>query len=122
MGLVGDHITMSDFEQNDNRQFNALEVAILSRLPLTNILEFDRSPDNQPGDPEDRKLERVDLPGIANTWVSREFLSAEVSDAKLVLIVTHLKSSNGRVGASDRENAQKQSWWLPPLRSTYTRY
>jgi hypothetical protein len=122
MGLVGDHITMSDFEQNDNRQFNALEVAILSRLPLTNILEFDRSPDNQPGDPEDRKLERVDLPGIANTWVSREFLSAEVSDAKLVLIVTHLKSSNGRVGASDRENAQKRSWWLPPLRSTYTRY
>jgi endonuclease/exonuclease/phosphatase family metal-dependent hydrolase len=107
MGLEGYHIVMSDFEQNDNGQFNALEVAIISRLPLEKVIEFDRSPDNQSGDPEERKLERVDLPGIAETGASRGFLYAEVPEAQLVLIVTHLKSS-GRVGEPDRENAQKR--------------
>jgi endonuclease/exonuclease/phosphatase family metal-dependent hydrolase len=108
MGLTGYHIAMSDFEQNDLGEFNALEVAILSRFPLENVLEFDRSPDNQPGDPAEQKLERVDLPGIAETGTSRGFLYAEVPHAKLSLIVTHLKSSNGQVGHSDRQNAQKR--------------
>jgi endonuclease/exonuclease/phosphatase family metal-dependent hydrolase len=108
MGLTGYHLAMSDFEQNDLGEFNALEVAILSRFPLDNVLEFDRSPDNQPGDPAEQKLERVDLPGIAETGTSRGFLAADVPHAKLRLIVTHLKSSNGQVGNPDRQNAQKR--------------
>jgi endonuclease/exonuclease/phosphatase family metal-dependent hydrolase len=92
MGLEGYHIVMSDFEQNDGGEFNALEVAIISRLPVANVLEFDRSPDNQPGDPAEQKLERVDLLGIAETGVSRGFLYAEVPEVNLTLIVTHLKS------------------------------
>jgi endonuclease/exonuclease/phosphatase family metal-dependent hydrolase len=108
MGLEGYHIVMSDFEQNDGGAFNALEVAIISRLPVANVLEFDRSPDNQPGDPAEQKLERVDLPGIAETGVSRGFLYAEVPEVNLTLIVTHLKSSNGLVGEPDRQNAQKR--------------
>ena len=108
MGLDGYHIAMSDFEQNDNGQFNALEVAIISRLPLTKIIEFDHSPDNQAGDPDEQKLERVDLQGIAETGTSGGFLYAEVPEANLILIVTHLKSSNGRVGQSDRQNAQER--------------
>jgi endonuclease/exonuclease/phosphatase family metal-dependent hydrolase len=108
MGLTGYHLAMSDFEQHDLGEFNALEVAILSRFPLDNVLEFDRSPDNQAGDPAEQKLERVDLPGIAETGTSRGFLAADVPQAKLRLIVTHLKSSNGQVGNPDRQNAQKR--------------
>jgi endonuclease/exonuclease/phosphatase family metal-dependent hydrolase len=108
MGLTGYHLAMSDFEQNDLGEFNALEVAILSRFPLDNVLEFDRSPDNQPGDPAEQKLERVDLSGIAETGTSRGFLAADVPHVKLRLIVTHLKSSNGQVGNPDRQNAQKR--------------
>jgi endonuclease/exonuclease/phosphatase family metal-dependent hydrolase len=108
MGLEGYHIVMSDFEQNDSGRFNALEVAILSRLPLVNVLEFDRSPDNQTGDPDEQKLERVDLLGIAETGTSRGFLYAEAPEANLIVIVTHLKSSNGLIGEPDRQNAQKR--------------
>ena len=57
MGLEGYHIAISDFEQNDRGGYNALEVAIISRLPLGKVLEFDRSPDNQTGDPEERTIE-----------------------------------------------------------------
>ena len=105
----------SAMERDDNdtaissfgRGTNDLEVGIISRFPLTDIVEFDRSLDNS-GSVEEERLERVDLPGIANVGVGRGFLVAKVPDLKLFVIVTHLKSSRGQSGASDRENTQKR--------------
>ena len=84
-----------------------LEVGIISRFPLNNIVEFDRSPDNA-GDNTERRLERVDQPGIADVGVGRGFLVAEVSELNLFVIVSHFKSSRGQSGPSDFGNAQKR--------------
>ena len=84
-----------------------LEVGIISRFPLDNIVEFDRSPDNA-GDNIERRLERVDQPGIADVGVGRGFLVAEVPELNLFVIVSHFKSSRGQSGPSDFGNAQKR--------------
>ena len=105
----------SEMNRDDNdtaissfgRGSNNLEVGIISRFPITDIIEFDRSLDNS-GNIEEVRLERVDRRGIANVGVGRGFLVAKVPELKLFVIVTHLKSSRGASGASDRENAQKR--------------
>ncbi|MEM7758487.1 MAG: lamin tail domain-containing protein [Cyanobacteria bacterium P01_A01_bin.40] len=84
-----------------------LEVGIISRFPLTDIVEFDRSLDNS-GGVDERKLERVDIRGIANVGVGRGFLVAKIPQLQLFVVATHLKSSRGRSGDSDRNNAQKR--------------
>lgn len=94
---------MSSFDPGNN----GLEVAIISRYPLTDIVEFDRSVDNS-GGIEERKLERVAVEGIANTGVGRGFLVAQIPQLNLFVIATHLKSSRGRSGESDFSNAQKR--------------
>lgn len=94
---------MSSFDRGNN----GLEVGIISRYPLTNIVEYDRSLDGSGGIVE-RKLERVNVRGIADVGVGRGFLVAEVPELKLFVIATHLKSSRGRSGERDRSNAQKR--------------
>lgn len=46
-------------------EYSSLEVAILSRFPLANAVEFDRGTDgnSRSGYPPARRLERVDLDG-----------------------------------------------------------
>lgn len=87
---------------------NDLEVGIISRFPLENIVEFDRSPDNQTNLIREIRLERVNQRGIADVGVGRGFLVAEVPALKLYVIVTHLKSSRGASGPRDFNNAQKR--------------
>ena len=103
MGRADFFSAMSSFDAGNN----GLEVGIISRYPLTNIVEYDRSLDSS-GGIEERRLERVDLRGIADTGVGRGFLVAEVPERKLFVIATHLKSSRGRSGDRDRSNAQKR--------------
>ncbi|QDT14622.1 hypothetical protein [Alienimonas californiensis] len=75
-----EYVVVSDFNPNDDAQYSSLEVAILSRYPLRNAVEFDRGTDgnDRPGYPPERKLERVDLDGIADMGVGRGFLCADV--------------------------------------------
>ena len=87
---------------------NDLEVGIISRFPMTDIVEFDRSLDNSGNAITEIRLERVELPGIADVGVGRGFLVAKVPELKLFVIATHLKSSRGASGNSDRTNAQKR--------------
>lgn len=103
MGRDDNDTAISSFGSGNND----LEVGIISRFPLTDIVEFDRSPDNS-GSVKEVRLKRVDLQGIANVGVGRGFLVAKVPDLKLFVIVTHLKSSRRASGSSDRENAQKR--------------
>jgi len=103
-----EHVVVSDFNPNDDARYSSLEVAILSRFPLTEAVEFDRGTDgnSRPGYPRERKLERVDLDGIVDMGVGRGFLAADVP--ALVVAVTHLKSSSGRLGDADRDNVRKR--------------
>lgn len=120
--LVNEIKTQDDLEQlksqmnrDDNysaissfgRGNNDLEVGIISRFPLSDIVEFDRSLDSS-GSVKEVRLETVDLQGIANVGVGRGFLVAKIPALKLFAIVTHLKSSRGAIGDSDRSNAQKR--------------
>lgn len=84
-----------------------LEVGIISRFPMANLVEFDRSLDDSGVVPE-RRLERVALDGIADVGVGRGFLVAEIPELKLFVIVSHFKSSRGDSGPDDYENAEKR--------------
>ena len=110
MGYTGFHTACSDFSQNDNLGVNSLEVGIISRFPLTNVVEFDPSTDNtgQPGEPGEEPLVDIGVPGISNLQTSRGFLTADVADLGITLVCTHLKSSQRSSGQSDHDNAKKR--------------
>ena len=95
---------ISSFESGNGN----LEVGIISRFPLSEITEFDRSPDNFGNGINERRLERVTLDGIADVGVGRGFLVAKIPTLDLYVIVTHLKSSRGDSGRRDLSNAQKR--------------
>ncbi|MFH5804456.1 hypothetical protein [Alienimonas sp. DA493] len=57
---------------------------------------------------EERRLERVDLRGIAEEGVGRGFLAADVPELGLMAVATHLKSSGGKSGPEDYGNARKR--------------
>lgn len=111
MGFTDFHTACSDFHQNDSLTFSSLEVGIISKFPLTNVVEFDTSPDNtgDPGEPDEEHLERVNVPGIANVNPSRGFLTAHVPSLGVTLVCTHLKSSGGPV-AQEQDNAKKREF------------
>jgi endonuclease/exonuclease/phosphatase family metal-dependent hydrolase len=111
MGFTGFHTACSDFSQNDDNQFGSLEVGIISRFPLTNVLEFDQTTDNtgQPGEPAEQQLVVPIVPGIASVNTARGFLTADVPALGLTIAATHLKSSRGASpGLADHSNAQKR--------------
>ena len=111
MGYTGFHTACSDFAQNDNATFNSLEVGLISRHLLTNVLEFDQSPDNtgQAGEPDEQPLMVPTVPGLANVNTARGFLTADVPALGLTIAATHLKSSNGvSPGLADHNNSQKR--------------
>lgn len=105
MGLNNFHTAISTFQRGSNQ--GDLEVGIISRFPLTNIVEFDRSVDGA-GSITERRLERVDQRGIADVGVGRGFLVAEIDSFDLFVIVSHFKSSRGRSGEDDFSNAEKR--------------
>lgn len=106
MGRNNFSTAISSFSNGDNN----LEVGIISRFPLSEVIEFDPSPGNPVDGVTERSLERLDLPGIADVGVDRGFLVAKVPDLKTFFIVSHFKSSRGRSGPSDFENAQKREF------------
>lgn len=109
MGFTGFHTACSDFNQNDNDTFNSLEVGIISKFPLTNVVEFDVTPDQTGAadEPQEQPLEKVNLPGIADVQPGRGFLTAHIPSLGLTVVCTHLKSSGG--GQED-DNAKKREF------------
>lgn len=103
MGREDFATAVSSFDPGDR----GLEVGIISRYPIGEAIEYDRSVDNS-GNVEERRLERVDTNGIADVGVGRGFLVVEIPQQQLYVIATHLKSSRGRSGEGDRTNAQKR--------------
>jgi len=109
-GLDDYYFACSDFVQSDSETRNAFEVAIISRFPFDQVIEYDPSPDNNEWeeDPEEMAIEAQKKIGISEVGTSRGFLWANISDLKLTVFVVHLKSSLGRKGMADKSNAEKR--------------
>lgn len=110
MGLDGYHVYCSNFETNDAPSHSAFEVAVISRLPAFQAIEFDPTPDNS-GDEVD--LEESPMPkltklGLEDVSTSRGFLWVHFPQFRLTVMNVHLKSSGGSSGGSDRSNAAKR--------------
>lgn len=107
------HIACSDFNQTDDDQYASFEVGIISRYPLTQVVEYDISPDNQPygrrGEPAERLLTADSLLklGLDKADPGRGFLWARIDQLKLTLCATHLKSSRS---GSDLLNAMQREY------------
>jgi endonuclease/exonuclease/phosphatase family metal-dependent hydrolase len=110
MGLSSYWLAMSNFRQGDTTGHDDFEVAIASRFPLTNIMEFDPSPDNAPGDTPERKLSAPPLEGLKTPMTARGFLVARVDSLNLAVIGTHLKSSVGKGGLDDWKSSQQREF------------
>ena len=110
MGLKGYYIACSDFAI-DGKQFDSLEVAIVSAYPLLDVIEYDPTPDRH--GPDNANAVELQLPdvtsfGIRQENVGRGYLWASIPDLNLTVAVVHLKSSRGKDGREDVENALKR--------------
>ncbi len=112
MGFTSYYTACSDFVQDDSDTFNSLEVGVISRFPLSNVVEFDPSPDNMgtTGEPAEERLVNVGLRGVSNVTPPRGFFTVDVPAIGVTLVATHLKSSRGSAGAGDYENAKKREF------------
>ncbi|HWA97374.1 MAG TPA: endonuclease/exonuclease/phosphatase family protein [Pirellulales bacterium] len=113
MGLGEYEVVCSDFAPSDEPDFTALEVGIISRIPLSQVIEYDPSPDFVPGknSPPELLLEPQLKLGIRKPEGDiRGFLWARLDSIKTSVVVVHLKSSRGIDGPADYANAQKREF------------
>jgi len=110
MGLDGYFTACSDFNQNDDGEYNALEVAFISKYDYGEVIEYDQTLDNvtSEGDPTEEQLSIPAGLQIENVNVGRGYLWATIPELEIAVAGVHLKSSSGRVGQSDASNAKKR--------------
>lgn len=108
MGLHDFHVVVSDFAPGDGSSRRDFEVAILSRFPVTQAIEYDPIPDvSEPG-VEELPLTALVKVGVARAATSRGVLWCRIAEVKLTVACLHLKSSGGSSGAADLGNAAKR--------------
>lgn len=115
MGLDGYYVACSNFNPSDEPDFTALEVAVLSRWPFTQVIEYDPTPDNNlaEGDPDELPVSaslKLGIPAPTDLAGTRGFLWARIADVRLTVVGVHLKSSRGVDGEADRENARRREF------------
>ncbi|HEX4129073.1 MAG TPA: endonuclease/exonuclease/phosphatase family protein [Pirellulales bacterium] len=113
VGLDGYEAVCSDFTPSDEPDFSAFEVGIVSRWPLSEVIEYDPSPDYVAGKdaPPELLLEPQWKLGIRKPADDvRGFLWARIDALKTTFAVVHLKSSRGANGPDDYSNAQKREF------------
>jgi endonuclease/exonuclease/phosphatase family metal-dependent hydrolase len=110
MGLDGFYVYCSNFETSDAPSHNAFEVAIISRLPAFQVIEFDPTPDNSDDehDSEESPMPKLIKLGLQDVSTSRGLLWAHYPKVRLTIANVHLKSSGGASGGSDHSNAAKR--------------
>lgn len=115
MHLKGYYIACSDFNQRDDQRYNSFEVAVISKFPISSILEYDPLPDNELKlDPQEIKLQPSWELGMPAMLTYRGFLWLKIEKPKLTLVVTHLKSSRGYVGKRMRKTPLSVNMLLLP--------
>ncbi len=109
-GDVFPHIACSNFEPSDEPKHTNFEVAIISKFPLSQVIEYDPKLDRNKGqnDPVEARLEPTPEIKINEVRASRGYLWAMLADIKLTVAVLHLKSSLGESGQDDLEHAKKR--------------
>ncbi len=115
MGLHDYHIAVSDFNPADPGDFTGLEVAVLSRFPITQAIEYDPTPDNH-GKPN--SLPELPIMPLAKLGMTtpeqdeqiRGFLWVRIDALRLTVVGVHLKSSRGADGEEDVENAVRREF------------
>jgi exonuclease III len=105
LGLEGYETVISDFSE-DGKGFYSLEVGAISRYPLDQIVEYDPIPDGRPAG--EKPIEVLTDYGIEAAKVYRGILSFEIKGTDFRLFNIHLKSSRGKVGKGDWDNAKKR--------------
>ncbi len=106
MDRSGHHSVISSFDRGEGTR----EVAIISRFPLTDVVEYDPTPEGA-GDGmsfAEQPLDHINVPGISDVNVGRGFLVARIPALEVIVVNTHLKSSQKKSGRADRKNAQKR--------------
>lgn len=118
--LMGfDHFASSNFKptESSNTDRGSFEVGVLSKYPITKVIEYDPSIDKTYRYAEERELHPFMKGAVADVGTSRGFLWVEIEEINLIAIGVHLKSSSGRDGSSDKSNAQKRELVMATLAS-----
>ncbi len=103
------YVVCSDFNQDDNEERASFEVAIISKHPFGQVLEFDPTPDNASLKTEPPEARLVKVAGVSSISTSRGYLWAEIPDLGLTVANVHLKSSRGENKCGERRaNARKR--------------
>ncbi|MBN8625504.1 MAG: endonuclease/exonuclease/phosphatase family protein [Planctomycetes bacterium] len=115
MGLAGYYVACSNFNPSDEPDFTALEVAVLSRYPFAQVVEYDPTPDNDlsDGDPDESPITadyKLGIPVPNDVRGTRGFLWVRIPELRLTVSAVHLKSSRGVDGDADRENALRREF------------
>ncbi len=115
MGLSGYHTACSDFTHPDEPDFGHFEVAVVSKYPITQVIEYDPTPDRDPtsAGPEELPilpLRKLGLAAPVEPAGLRGFLWVRIDALKLTVIGVHLKSSRGSDGEADKDNAARREF------------
>ncbi len=102
------HVVCTEFSPGEGTGWGDLEVAVASRWPVADALEYDEDLDQNAGGLAEVQLRPPAHLNLARVASGRGFLRARIADAGLIVYVTHLKSSRGDSGAADVTNAQKR--------------
>jgi endonuclease/exonuclease/phosphatase family metal-dependent hydrolase len=108
MGLKNYSIEISDFLQPDSRDKAPFEVAFISKFPFNKVAEYDTTLDGGDESTIENKLVAIRHLGIKDKRPGRGFLWGKIDSIKLTLIGLHLKSSRGKIGHPDKDNAEKR--------------
>jgi endonuclease/exonuclease/phosphatase family metal-dependent hydrolase len=105
-------VICSDFIQNDQDEYSSLEVAVISRFPWDEVIEYDPTPDNSinRGEPPERRLIPPAVLNPPRRLNQRGYLCVRFDEFHLEVITTHLKSSRGQYGQQDLSNAQLREY------------
>ena len=106
MGFPANNHAISSFGNGDHN----LEVAIISKYPLSEVKEFDPYPEAQQSVPTQFALENPNIAGVKKVGTARGYLVAKIESLNYYIIATHLKSSQGRTGKYDLKNSQKREY------------
>jgi exonuclease III len=118
MGLRDYSIAISDFIQPNSRDKGPFEVAFISKFPFRKIVEYDTTLDNGPESSNENKIVPLSHIGIKEKRPGRGFLWGQIDSLKLTIIGLHLKSSRGKIGHPDKENAEKREIVMASVAST----
>ena len=110
MGLNTFHTAVSDFMAADLPGQRDLEIAVISKYPLTQVLEFDPVPDRGESGSEEILITAPASLGFGAIQTNLGYLWVYIEELRLTLSVVLLKSSGDAKGLGDAKNAEQREY------------